>query len=166
MPLRIPNRSVELVFREEVWNYFKDKIDNTFVRDLVNALWFGEIPVAEAALNQILEVTLSYYHEYHEYSYNLILTGFFTGLGYRVISEQETGYGRSDLIILDPARNRIIILELKHVKEESDMIKALSEAGSQIIDMKYESRLIYEGYTTRLRYAMAFYGKRAVIRKV
>ena len=55
MPLRIPNRSVRAVFRQEIWNFFKDKVDNTFVRDLMNALWTVETKKAEAALNQILE---------------------------------------------------------------------------------------------------------------
>ena len=27
MPLSIPNRSIQFVFRQEVWNYFKDKVD-------------------------------------------------------------------------------------------------------------------------------------------
>ena len=166
MPLRIPNRSIQVVFRQEVWNFFNNKVDNTFVRDLVNALWVGEIQKAEDALNQILEATLSYYHEYHEYSYHLILSGFFTGLGYRVQSERETGYGRSDLIILDPARRRCMLLELKHVEKESGMEGALREAESQIIKKKYESDLIYEGYTTRIQYGMAFCDKRTLITRV
>ena len=117
-------------------------------------------------MNQILEAALSFYHEYHEYSYHLILDGFFTGLGYRVQSERETGYGRSDLIILDPARNRCLIVELKHVKKEDEMEAALKEAASQIIQKKYESRLRYEGYVTRLQYGMAFYDKQARIVKI
>ncbi|MCR5637951.1 MAG: ATP-binding protein [Lachnospiraceae bacterium] len=166
MPLSIPNRSIQFVFRQEVWNYFKDKVDNAYVRDLANALWSEETEAACSALNQILEATLSFYHEYHEYSYHLILDGFFTGLGYRVLSEQETGYGRSDLIILDPARNRCMILELKHVKTEAEMEAALQEAAGQIIQKKYESRLRYEGYVTRLQYGMAFYDKQARIVKI
>lgn len=166
MPLRIPNRSIQVVFRQEVWNYFNDKVDNAFVRDLVNALWSGESGAAEGALNQILESTLSFYHEYHEYSYHLILDGFFTGLGYRVQSERETGFGRSDLIILDPARQRSLILELKHVEKESQMKDALHEAVNQIISKKYESQLIYEGYKNRLRYGMVFYDKKSIIKKV
>ena len=106
MPLKIPNRSIQAVFRQEVWDYFCDKVDNVFVFDLVNSLWAEEIENAEKALNQILEATLSFYHAYREYSYHLILDGFFTGQGYRVQSERETGYGRSDLMILDPARHR------------------------------------------------------------
>ncbi|MBR1707801.1 MAG: AAA family ATPase [Clostridia bacterium] len=164
MPLRIPNREIQDVFRREVWQYFKTKVDNGFVSDLVSSLWAGEINKAEAVLCQILEATISFYHEYHEYSYHLILDGFFTGIGYRVQSERETGYGRSDLIVLDPGRNRSMILELKHVQAESEMNTALKEAASQIIQKKYESVLRYEGYTTRLKYAMAFYDKRARIR--
>ncbi len=163
MPLRIPNKEIRAVFRDEVWNYFKDKIDNVFVRDLVNALWSGETAQAEAALNQILESTLSFYHEYHEYSYHLILDGFFTGFGYRVLSELETGYGRSDLIILDPARKRSIILELKHVESKAQMDAALKEAHSQIIQKKYESQLIYDGYTERHQYGMAFCEKKSLV---
>ena len=166
MPLRIPNRSIQTVFRQEAWDFFNDKVDNAFVRDVVNALWAGQTDAARHALSQILEATLSFYHEYHEYSYHLILDGFFTGLGYRVQSERETGYGRSDLIILDPARQRCLILELKHVKKEEDMEAALAEASSQIIQKKYGSQLRYEGYRTRLRYAMAFFDKRALIASV
>ena len=166
MPLRIPNRSIQDVFRQEVWSYFKKRISNVFVTDLEGALWAGDIEKAEATLNLVLENTLSFYHEYHEYSYHLILDGFFTGLGYRVLSEAESGYGRSDLIILDPAVKRGMILELKHEPEEKDMEKALDEAESQIVKEKYESRLIYEGYTTRLKYSMAFCDKKALIRKV
>ena len=165
MPLRIPNRSIQTVFRQEVWNYFNDKVDNTFVRDLANALWAGETEQARDALNQILEATLSFYHEYHEYSYHLILDGFFTGLGYRVQSERETGYGRSDLIILDPARQRCLILELKHVKNIEEIDAALKEATSQIIQKKYGSLFRYEGYTIRLQYGLAFFDKRCNIAK-
>ncbi len=165
MPLKIPNKSIQIVFRQEVWSYFKDRVDNAFVSDLVSALWSGEIPRAESALNQILEATLSFYHKYREYSYHLILDGFFTGLGYRVQSERETGYGRSDLIIQDPARSRSLILELKHVREESEVMEALEEASSQIVKKKYDSVLKYEGYKDILQYGMVFYDKKCLIQK-
>ncbi len=166
MPLRIPSRSVQLAFRLEVWGFFKDKVENACVTDLINALWAGETNRAEGALNQILEAMLSFYHEYHEYSYHLILDGFFTGMGYHVLSELETGYGRSDLIIKDPARQRSMILELKHEKEEKNMKAALKEASSQIIKKKYESSLKYEGYAQRFQFAMAFCDKKSLIAPV
>ncbi|MGX8704617.1 MAG: PD-(D/E)XK nuclease domain-containing protein [bacterium] len=61
-------------------------------------------------------------------------------MGYRVISEPESGYGRSDLIVLDPGRNRSLVLELKHVDEEKKMLEALGEACSQLIREKYTGR--------------------------
>ena len=83
MPLRIPNREIQEVFRQEVWQFFRehDQADNVHVNDLVSALWAGETGRAEDTLSLILEATLSFYHEYHEYSYHLILSGFFTGWG-------------------------------------------------------------------------------------
>ena len=163
MPLRIPNRGIQNVFRQEVCGYFKEHLSNNYVKELDAALWAGEIGRAENALNLILEATLSFYHEYHEYSYHLILDGLFTGLEYRVLSEMETGYGRSDLIILDTVLNRCLLLELKRVTKESEMAAALREASSQVIDMKYETQMKYSGYTTIRKYAMAFCGKKAII---
>ncbi|MBP3295903.1 MAG: AAA family ATPase, partial [Lachnospiraceae bacterium] len=58
LPLRIPNKEIMDVFRHEVWEYFKDKVDNAYVSDLMNALWAGEIDKAQAALGQILEASM------------------------------------------------------------------------------------------------------------
>ena len=69
-------------------------------------------------------------------------------------------------MVLDPARQRCLILELKHVEKKAEMEAALREAESQIIRKKYESELIYEGYTTRIQYGMAFCGKRTLIARV
>ncbi len=43
---------------------------------------------------------------------------------------------------------------------------ALLEASSQMIRNKYESQMIYEGYSIRHKYGMAFHGKKACICKV
>ena len=166
MPLKIPNREICEVFRQEVWDYFKDKIENKYVDDLVDSLWKKSTESVETNLNQILEATLSFYHEYHEYSYHLILDGFFTGRGYRVLSELESGYGRSDLIILDPLSNRCLILELKHVDQDNKIQEALNEATTQIIEKKYDSVLKYHCYDTVIRYGMVFCDKRAVVKEI
>lgn len=163
MPLRIPNRGIQNVFRQEVCGYFKKRLSNKYVKELEAALWAGERGRAEDSLNLILEATLSFYHEYHEYSYHLILDGLFTGLEYRVLSEMETGYGRSDLVVLDTVLKRGLLLELKRVTKESEMEAALREASSQILTRKYESQLKYSGYTGIRKYAMAFCGKKARI---
>ena len=166
MSLRIPNKEIKEVFRQEVWNFFNAKIDNECVSDLIESLWSENTESAKISMNQLLEATLSFYHEYHEYSYHLILDGFFTGLGYMVDSEKESGYGRTDLIVRDYERKRCLILELKHVKKESEMENALKEAEDQIVRNKYGSRLVYEGYNSILQYAMVFCDKKCMIEKV
>ena len=166
MPLRIPNREIKDVFRQEVWTYFENKVDNTFVDELDEALWSQNVEKAEQSLNQILEATLSFYHEYHEYSYHLILDGFFTGLGYRVLSELESGYGRSDLLILDAARDRGMVLELKHAEDANQIETALYEAIAQVKDKKYDSMLKYHKYKTINKYVIVCSGKAAKIKPV
>ncbi len=59
-----------------------------------------------------------------------------------------------------------MILELKHVEKEGEMEAALKEASEQMIVKKYDSRLDYEGYTTRLRYGTAFCDKKCLIGEV
>ena len=157
--LRIPNREVLDVFRREVHAFFDGKIENSSVKAFMNALWAEETEQAEQSLNLILETTLSFYHEYHEYSYHLILDGFFTGQNYLVLSELESGYGRTDLVVKDYARRRCLLIELKHTKNAEELDKICMEAESQILTKKYGSRLEYEGYTDIKRYGMAFSGK-------
>ena len=164
--LRIPNREVLEVFRKEVHAFFDGKIENSCVKEFVNALWAEETDRAEETLNLILEATLSFYHEYHEYSYHLILDGFFTGQNYLVLSELESGYGRTDLIVKDYARRRCLLIELKHAKNIEELDKMCREAGSQILTDKYDSRLKYEGYSDIKRYGMAFSDKRCRIGRI
>lgn len=42
----------------------------------------------------------------------------------------------------------------------------LQEAVGQIMKMKYESKLRYEGYETIIRYRIAFNGKKAIIERL
>ena len=163
LSLRIPNREIKDVFQKEVHAFFDGKIDNVYVSEFMNALWAGESPKAEETLNLILESTLSFYHEYQEYSYHLILDGFFTGRGFMVLSELESGYGRTDLIVKDYGKKRALLLELKHTQDENGLDRQLLKAESQILTQKYDSRLRYEGYTDIKRYGMAFSGKKCVI---
>ena len=93
------------------------------------------------------------------------MDGFFTGKGYLVQSERESGYGRSDLFILDPVRMRCLLIELKHVQKETEMDAAVKEASSQIAEQKYESVLRYEGYITHLKYSIVFCNKKCLIKK-
>ena len=69
-------------------------------------------------------------------------------------------------MILDPSKKRCIILELKHVEKENDLETAADNATEQIIVNKYDSRVIAEGYETILRFGIAFWKKRCMIKNI
>ena len=164
LPLRIPNKEITEVFREEVWCFFSTHVENVFLEELMNALWKGNGDGAKGALDQILEATLSYLHAYKEYVYQHILAGVFIGQSYRVRTEYESGYGRSDIIVEDAARKRALVLELKQVEDEKDLGKGIAEACDQTKAKKYESSLIYDGYTDIKKYGLSFWDKRCLIK--
>ena len=164
LPLRIPNKEITEVFREEVWGFFSAHVENVFLEEFMNALWKGNGDGAKGALEQILEATLSYLHAYKEYVYQHILAGVFIGKSYRVRTEYESGYGRSDIIVEDATRKRALVLELKQVENEKDLGKGIAEACDQTKAKKYESSLIYDGYTDIKKYGMSFWDKRCLIK--
>ena len=164
--LRIPNEEIREAFRKEVWSYFKNHVDIVQVRELVNALWGSNAEGARVALDLILASTVSCFHAYHEYTYHLVLDGFFTGQMFRVRSEFETGYGRSDLVVTEKSGKRALVLELKHAKTQEKLEAGLAEACDQIKAKKYESSLLYDGYTDIHKYGMAFWNKRCLVKEL
>ncbi len=166
LTLCIPNIEVMEVFRQEVSNFFEKHVDIASVNLFVDALWNSNAKGSQDSLDLILQATVSYLHAYHEYTYHLVLDGFFTGKGYRTYSEIEAGFGRSDLIIKDLERNRALVLELKHAEKEKDLQKGLKEACDQIKAKKYESNLVYDGYTEIHKYGMAFFDKQCLIKEL
>jgi hypothetical protein len=166
LTLCIPNLEIREVFRQEVCNFFEKHVDIASVNQFVDALWNSDEERARESLDLILQATVSYLHAYHEYTYHLVLDGFFTGQEYRTHSEMEAGFGRSDLIVKDMVRNRALVLELKHVESEGKLKGGLKEACNQIKAKKYESGLVYDGYTEIHKYGMSFYDKRCLIQEL
>lgn len=132
----------------------------------MDALWNSNAKGAQDSLDLILQATVSYLHAYHEYTYHLVLDGFFTGQKYHTLSEMEAGFGRSDLIVKDAARSRALVLELRHAEKESQLEAGLDEACDQIKAKKFESGLVYDGYTNIRKYGMSFYDKRCLVKEL
>ena len=164
--LRIPNKEIMEVFREEVWDYFSTKVESVHMDELMNALWHGNQEGSVEALNKILEATLSYYGSHKEYVYQYTLAGFFLGQRYRVRTEYESGYGRSDIVVEDAARKRALVLELKQVEKEGQLKAGLAEACNQAVANKYESSLAYDGFTDIHAYGISFWNKRCMIKVI
>jgi hypothetical protein len=120
--LTIPNEEISNIFEETAVRYFKDTLDQSIQKELMEALWNGDEETASRRMTDLLFQTISF-HDYHEDFYHAFLTGIISGLGYAVRSNQENGLGRTDIDIREKRRNRGMILEAKKSAKEEDMQK-------------------------------------------
>ncbi|MDE6054385.1 MAG: PD-(D/E)XK nuclease domain-containing protein, partial [Lachnospiraceae bacterium] len=160
--LKIPNREIESIFEDTVVAYFKNTIDNSMQKSMMEAFWNCDEQAASKVLSDLLWKTISY-HDYHEDYYHAFLAGAFVGLGYEVESNKEKGLGRPDLLLLDQKNRRAIIIEAKKSEKESRMEVDCDEAIDQIITRKYAEGLY--GYEQILCYGISFFQKQALVKK-
>lgn len=161
--LKIPNREIASIFEDTVVKLFKDTIDHSAQKSMIEALWNGDEQGAAKVISDFLWKTISY-NDYHEDYYHAFLAGIFVGLGYEVESNKEKGLGRPDIILKDDDNRRIIIVEAKKSRKEADMDKDCDEAIKQIIVEKYAKGLY--GYTQILCYGISFFQKQAKVKRM
>ena len=94
--LKIPNREIASIFEDTVVTYFKNTLDDSVQRSMIDAFWSCDERTASRTISDLLWKTISY-NDYHEDYYHAFLAGAFVGLGYEVESNKEKGLGRSDM---------------------------------------------------------------------
>ncbi len=161
--LKIPNREIATIFEDTVVSYFKNTIDNSVQKTMMDALWSRDEKEASRAISDLLWKTISY-NDYHEDYYHAFLAGAFVGLGYEVESNKEKGLGRPDILLKDDDNRRAIIIEAKKSDYESDMEAECKEAIDQIITKKYAEGLC--GYRQVICYGIAFFQKQAMVKNL
>lgn len=161
--LKIPNREIASIFEDTVVKLFKDTMDSSARKSMMEALWNGDEQGAAQIISNLLWKTISY-NDYHEDYYHAFLTGVFVGLGYEVESNKEKGLGRPDILLKDDDNRRIIIIEAKRSKKEDNMDKDCDEAIGQILTGKYAEGLY--GYRQILCYGISFFQKQAKVKKM
>lgn len=159
--LRLPNKEIETIFQAIVVNHFQKSKDRHKVQDLMNSLWRNDVKTASEIMSHLLWQTISY-HDYGEDYYHAFLAGLFVGQGYKVMSNKERGLGRPDLILYDTPLRRVIIIEAKRSTSHQTMEKDCQLALLQIEHNEYALHL--DGYTTILRFGIAFYKKESLIK--
>ncbi|MBQ9536421.1 MAG: AAA family ATPase [Desulfovibrionaceae bacterium] len=159
--LKIPNKEVKSIFEETVVTLFKETIDITIQKRMIQAFWDQDTSDATTTLSELLFRTISY-NDYHEDYYHAFLAGAFVGIGYAVESNKEKGLGRPDILIKDENNRRAIIIEAKKSKKDSDLENDCNEALHQIITKKYADELY--GYKHILCYGVAFFQKQALVK--
>jgi hypothetical protein len=161
--LRIPNTEVAHIFQGVVDEHFNQTVDRSQVTALLNALWKGEVEEAQKILSDLLWLTISYM-DYHENFYHAFLAGIFVGGGYKPKSNKERGLGRPDIDLRDKRKRSALIIETKRSETEEQMEYWCDEALRQIKNHEYDLHL--DEYKHILRYGIAFYKKKAMIKKM
>jgi hypothetical protein len=161
--LTIPNEEISNIFEEAVVRFFKDTLDRSIQKEMMEALWNGDEETASLRMTDLLFQTISF-HDYHEDFYHAFLTGIISGLGYAVRSNQENGLGRTDIEIREKRKKRGMILEAKKTDKEEDMPKDALDGRQQIVVKEYMRG--FPGYESVMCYGISFFRKKALVRRL
>ena len=163
--LRLPNYEVRTFFKD----MFIEKLGGlSRFKELMKAFRNLEMESFEELLNETFMVSMSYHDiSKTEKPYHTLILGMMLYLDneYTVLSNDESGYGRSDLA-LEPIdkRNRGYIFEFKIAKDEEEMEDIAGQALAQIKEKKYPAMLKERGVTEIAYIGMAFCGKKVKIK--
>ena len=156
--LKIPNAENQDIFRKSVLNCLQENNIYSDRKELFEALWKGDSEKLTELISDLLFDTISY-HDYAESFYHAFLAGLFSGAGYVVESNHESGLGRPDLVIKDKVKRRAAVLEVKVSRKESELKRGCEKALVQIQDRQYRKKIEASGFKTVLSYGVAFYQK-------
>ena len=163
--LKLPNYEVKTFFKSM---FIKNLGGAGRFREIMKAFKNLEIESFEELLNETFMVSMSYHDTSKtEKPYHTLILGMMLYLDneYTVLSNDEAGYGRSDLA-LEPInkRNRGYIFEFKIAKDEEEMEEMSGQALAQIEEKKYLVMLKEHGVTEIACIGMAFCGKKVKIK--
>lgn len=164
--LSIPNREIYSFFEKSFLNRFLGGVD--LFQEMIKELKKENLLRFERKLQSILSHSMSYYDGsmQEKYYHNLVL-GMLLSLTkeYHVRSNQESGYGRYDLL-LEPKRKEdtAYLFEFKVAKREEDLEKKAEEAITQMEENHYDVELRERGIAKLLLLGIAFCGKKVKVK--
>ncbi|MBR4320133.1 MAG: AAA family ATPase [Oscillospiraceae bacterium] len=172
LELMIPNLEIRKIFRTQIYAWFsayaaQNKVNLT---DFCMTFRNGDAEKAQELFNQYLGKVISIRDTNVEIAkkenfYHGILLGLFSHMDdWAVNSNVESGDGYSDILILIPADEIGIVIEVKYGENEK-LEQGCKEALKQIEDRNYVQYLLDEGMTTILKYGVACYKKKSRIIK-
>lgn len=168
--LVIPNREIQWIFEEQIWEWMKKDVRKDFqkLENFCKAFEQGDTQAIESGFNSYLRKTISLRDnsvrkESKENFYHGILLGLFAGMeGWAVRSNAESGEGYSDISIEIEDKDIGIVIELKYAQNAA-FDEGCRKALQQIRDRNYEEELLDDGMKIIRRYGIACYKKRCKV---
>ena len=168
--LVIPNREIQWIFEEQIWEWMKKDVRKDFqkLENFCKAFEQGDTQAIESGFNSYLRKTISLRDnsvrkDSKENFYHGILLGLFAGMeGWAVRSNAESGEGYRDISIEIEDKDIGIVIELKYAQNAA-FDEGCRKALQQIRDRNYEEELLDDGMKIIRRYGIACYKKRCKV---
>ena len=159
--LRIPNREVQHIFKQQVLSWFKDKVraETEKLTGLYAAFETGDVDTIKEILDEQLLDTVSFYDAHESFYHGFLLALLSTCANWNVSSNIETGKGRSDIIAGRKDRKVGFVVEVKDVKDEEKLDAACEAALRQIDERDYTAILRRFRVKEIRKYAIVFWDK-------
>ena len=159
--LRIPNREVQHIFKQQVLSWFKDKVraETEKLTNLYAAFETGDVDTIKEILDEQLLDTVSFYDAHESFYHGFLLALLSTCANWNVSSNIETGKGRSDIIAGRKDRKVGFVVEVKDVKDEEKLDAACEAALRQIDERDYTAILRRFRVKEIHKYGIAFWDK-------
>jgi hypothetical protein len=170
--LCLPNLEVRGIFTRLIKNWFADRIENKKLEMMLQAFVKGHIEdFARFFREAVLDIFS--YHDFgaaSEKVYHAFTIGLLAWLGgqYEIKSNQESGYGRYDVMVIPRDVSRIgYVIEFKKVNAgENETVEiAMEKAFRQIKEKNYMAALVARGVKTIKQLAIVFEGKQAWVKE-
>ena len=164
--LRIPNNEIREIYKKQVLAWFADKAraETDRLGGLYAAFEEGDTSAISELLTDRLYYTVSFYDAYESFYHGFLLALLSTCAQWNVSSNQETGKGRSDILVWRKDRRLGFAIEIKNVKDPESLDAACDEAMTQIKEKDYTALLRKYGVREIIMYGMAFCDKSCVVR--
>ncbi len=163
--LRIPNRDVYYIFREEMASWFRRlALNSGVIASLVNeALWNGDEKTVAQLVSELVSNTNCHdgIHTGKEDFCHAFMLGLFSTQQYELFSNIESGTALPDILIDDREHNRAMVIEIRHTDDTTDLEKRAEEALTQSQERQYTAPLLASKRTV-LTWGLAFCPKQCL----
>ncbi|WP_341755521.1 AAA family ATPase [Candidatus Tisiphia endosymbiont of Ptychoptera albimana] len=167
--LSAPNKEVRHIYSARILQWVSEQlqIGSSKYYPLISLLPAGRIEEFKQRMQELLHSSTSF-HQVGEKKAELFYSGFMLGFvnmlasNYIVSSEQESGSGRADVIMIPKVGkgDKAMVIEYKIAKPSEDLTTIAGSGLQQIIDRKYDTKIKEQQHVKQiLKICMAFCGK-------
>ena len=164
--VNIPNLEILFFFEKDFIKRFMK--DPDYFRELINSLVKGDMYRFEERLKYIFMTSPSHFDfKQEEANYHLFILGMLIQLKreYKVKSNLETGYGRTDVLVLPYDKNKLgFVFEFKVSENIEELEEKAAEALKQIDKKNYEVIMQDEKIEHYFKIGISFYKKDLAIK--